>query len=355
VETQISAPASGSALTTRGGGHTLALRMTVGLGIGAILVLAFMRLINVAAVYRRVEHLDLVLALLCGVVFLAAYAVRALRWRWFLAPERVSIPRAIAIYLVAIFVNWVLPIRGGEVAKSLMLRRSNGIPVSRSLATVAMDKAMDLLPALVLLALVPFAQLRLSRPLWLLLLSALLLLALGALVLALANWRRDRTLAGLNRLLSAIVPQPVRDHVDPFIVRFVDTLLALARRPRVLLIAAAYTVVAVGLDAAFCYLAFRAVGVSVALPVVLYGYTFYNLAYILPTPPGQIGSNELIGLLIFSGMFGVSRAGVAAMFLFSHPWTALLMAVSGLVCLSAMGLSFRATVALRDPDLLGER
>ena len=54
------------------------------------------------------------------------------------------------------------------------------------------------------------------------------------------------------------------------------------------------------------YLAFRAVGVSLSLSVVLYGYTFYNLAYILPTPPAHVGSNELIGLLVFSGMFGVS-------------------------------------------------
>jgi hypothetical protein len=34
------------------------------------------------------------------------------------------------------------------------------------------------------------------------------------------------------------------------------------------------------------------------------------------------------------------------MFLFSHPWTALLMAGSGLLALSAMGLSVRQTLAL---------
>jgi uncharacterized membrane protein YbhN (UPF0104 family) len=113
-----------------------------------------------------------------------------------------------------------------------------------------------------------------------------------------------------------------------------------------LLVAAAYTVVAVGLDALFCVLAFRAVGVGVALPAVLYGYTLFNLAFILPTPPGQIGSNEVIGLLIFSGVFGVDRAGVGAMFLFSHPWTAALLTACGLLCLSAMGLTLRSTLGL---------
>ena len=118
-----------------------------------------------------------------------------------------------------------------------------------------------------------------------------------------------------------------------------------------MLVAAGYTAVAVGLDALFCLLAFRAVGVAVAVPIVLYGYTFYNLAFILPTPPGQVGSNELVGLLIFSGLFGVNRSGVGAMFLFSHPWTAILMTSSGLICLSVMGLTLRSTLRLAgDPE-----
>src|SRR5207244_12557918 len=133
---------------------------------------------------------------------------------------------------------------------------------------------------------------------------------------------------------------------EPFVVRFVDALLALMGRPRLLLVATAYTAVAVGLDALFCWLAFRAVDANVAFPIVLYGYTFYNLAYMLPTPPGQIGSNELIGLLVFSGLFGINRSAVAAMYLFSHPWTALLMSGSGMLSLSAMRLSVRQTLPL---------
>ena len=129
-------------------------------------------------------------------------------------------------------------------------------------------------------------------------------------------------------------------------MQFVDSLLALIRRPRQLLTAAGYTAVAISLDALFCLLAFRAVGVHVAVPVVLYAYTFFNLSFILPSPPGQVGSNELIGLLIFSGAFGVNRSGVGAMFLFSHPWTAILMTISGLGCLSAMGVGIRATFRL---------
>ena len=334
--------------------RTAALRTAVGLSAGGLLVLIFLRLVNVSAVYQRLEHLSIEFVVLCGVAFLAAYFVRAMRWRCLLRPDEVSIPRAAGIYQVATFLNWMLPIRGGELAKSLLLRRSNGIPVSRSLATVSMDKAMDLLPALALLGLLPFVRLHLSRPLLVLLLSALAVVGAGALVLALATWKRDRALALLTRPLAGVVPSGARRRIEPMIVLFVDTLVALVRQPRLMLVAVTFTAVAVSLDALFCLLAFRAVGMAVSPPVALYGYTFYNLAFILPTPPGQVGSNEVIGLLIFSGAFGLDRSGVGAMFLFSHPWTAALMTLGGLLSLSMMGLSLRSTFRLaRDPGEAG--
>jgi uncharacterized protein (TIRG00374 family) len=326
--------------------RTVALRAAVGLCAGAILLVTFLQLVNVSAVFARLEHLSIPFALLCGVPFIGAYVVRAMRWRCLLRPDEISIPRAAAIYQVATFINWLLPIRGGELAKCLLLRRSNGIPVSRSLATVSMDKAMDLLPAVALLALLPFAGLHLGRALWLLLLLALLTVALAAAVLGLAAWRRDLVLSVLTRPLTKLLPSTVGQRVEPFIAQFVDTLLAVVRQPRLMFVATAYTAVAVVLDALFCLLAFTAVGVAVSLPIVLYGYTFFNLAFILPTPPGQVGSNELVGLLLFSGVLGVETSGVGAMFLFSHPWTAVLMTMSGLLCLSVMGLTVRSTLRL---------
>src|SRR5262249_24925330 len=155
---------------------------------------------------------------------------------------------------------WLLPIRGGELAMSLLLRHSNGIPVSRSLAAVSMDKAMDLLPVVVLLAVLPFAPLHLSGPLWILLLSTLVVVGGGPGALLLAAWRKDLVVALLIRPVTVLLPPRARDGVEGFIVGFADTLLALIRKPRQLLAAAALTIVALCLDALFCLLAFLAVG-----------------------------------------------------------------------------------------------
>jgi uncharacterized protein (TIRG00374 family) len=327
-------------------GRSLIVRAACGLAFGGVLAFAFVRLVNVSSVLHRLAHLSVLPAVLCGVAFLAAYGVRALRWRTLLPAPRPSVKRVVAIYQVATFLNWMLPIRGGEIAKCLLLRRSDGVAVSRTLATVGVDKTMDLLPAVVLLAVLPFVRLRLGPALWVLLLMALGGVVIGAGLVAVTARRREHVVRLLARMSRAVLPRRSHAMIWPFIERFLDTLVGLFRHPRLLCIAGVYTAGAVALDSAFCLLAFRAVGVHAALPVILYGYTFYNLAFILPTPPGQVGSNELVGLLIFSGIFRLGRSGVAAMFVFSHPWTAVLMTASGLLCLSALGLSLRGSLNL---------
>ncbi len=320
-------------------------RTALGVLVAALLLVIFSRLISFGSVLRRLEHINIVLALLCGLVFLAAYVVRALRWRYFLRPNYVSKRDVILIYQVSIFVNWLLPVRGGEIVKVFLLRRRTGIPVSDSLPSVAMDKLMDLLPALVLLVILPFLPFHMGDVLWGLLLFVAGIFVVCIAFLMIAVWKREVALRLLYRLF-ALTPAVVRQKVEPFVERFLDALLRLAAQPHLLLIASGYTAVAVSLDALFAWLAFQAIGSPISYAIVLFGYTLYNLAYILPTPPGQIGSNEVLGLLVFSGIFHVARLSVATMFVFSHPWTALLMIVAGLASLSALGIGLRSTLSL---------
>ena len=114
--------------------RTVAIRGAIGLALGTVLVVTFLKLVNASSVYQRLTHLDPGIAAACGVTFLAAYVVRAFRLRTLLRPNRVGVRQAIGIYQVAIFLNWLLPVRGGEIAMSLLLRRTTGIPVNESLA-----------------------------------------------------------------------------------------------------------------------------------------------------------------------------------------------------------------------------
>ena len=70
--------------------QALTIRTAAGLAVALLFLVTFLRLVNVSSVYQRLQHLSIGLAGLCGLVFLSAYVVRALRWRWFLAPHRVA-------------------------------------------------------------------------------------------------------------------------------------------------------------------------------------------------------------------------------------------------------------------------
>ena len=76
----------------------------------------------------------------------------------------------------------------------------------------------------------------------------------------------------------------------------------------------------------------------------------YNLFYILPSPPGQVGSNEVVGILIFHGLLHIPTESVLAMIGLFHLWSALLMCIAGMTSLSALGVTLSSTMKMRDID-----
>jgi len=332
--------------------NSSAVKVVVGLLIGVGLLFLVARFVDlpatIAVLRTNLATLQgILLALLAGVCFLTAWSVRGIRWKLFLNPVgKVSTFQAIALYQVGVFLNFLLPVRGGEVAKCFMLKRNCDIPVSNSLPTVAMDKALDLMPALFIMAIVPLLGVHMDIKLWVVLwfVSAILISLL--VFVFLSAWKRDSAIALLQKM-TALLPKSVGSKVEGFATGFVDSLLAGASQPRIFIPAIILTLVAVCFDALFAMLAFWTIGYHISFGVALFGYSVYNMFYILPTPPGQVGSNEVVGVLVFTGLLGISKTQVTAMFFFSHPWAALLMCTTGLICLSALGLTITGAMKVQ--------
>lgn len=327
-------------------------KIVLGLAVGIGFLFLIARYVDIPTTVGIVRaHLTtprgIIYALLCGVAFLAAFSIRGVRWKLFLNPlGKVSTLKAVQLFLVGVFLNFLLPIRGGEVAKSLMLKRVSNIPISKSLPTVAMDKALDLLPALIIMVLVPVLGIKMDIRLWLVLglVGLLLIMLIG--FIALAAWKRDAAIALLQRMTRAL-PKGAGSKIEGFATNFVDALLSGARQPKIFIPAILLTVVAVLCDGLFALLAFWTVGVSISFGLAIFGYAVYNLFYILPNPPGQVGSNEVVGLLVFSGLLHLDPHSVTAMFIFSHPWAAVIQTVAGMGCLSALGLTLSSAMKVQ--------
>ncbi|MBJ7598503.1 MAG: hypothetical protein DLM67_22420 [Candidatus Nephthysia bennettiae] len=120
-------------------------KIGAGLVLGGLLMVAVLRVVDVGSTIRVLQHnlgtpRAVLFGTLSGVAFLAAFSIRGVRWRLFLKPiGNVSVYTTVRLFLISTTVNFLLPVRGGEIVKTLMLKRVADIPVSRSLPSVAMD------------------------------------------------------------------------------------------------------------------------------------------------------------------------------------------------------------------------
>jgi uncharacterized protein (TIRG00374 family) len=317
------------------------LRTAAALLVGVALLVAALWGVDAAELRRSLERANVAWIVLAAGFYLLAYLVRSIRWRAILHPiVAIRVSESFHMMMAGYFLNYVIPIRAGEIAKSFFLKRLRGIPVATSLPTVFVDKLFELVSILFVVAMVPILSIRMNPTLATLIYVVLgvFLLAMGLLVFA---FRRPE---GASRLLCGMfswAPRRLYARLSEFIRLFVEGMGVARREARIIWFLLALTGAAVLIDATYFFLMFRAFAVDVAFPRVLFGYTLLTLSYILPTPPAQIGYNEFVIGLIFAGgvaVTGVARSDVMAVVIVAHAMTGLLIAAVGTWSFSAMGI-----------------
>ncbi len=333
----------------------LVAKVTIGLLIGICLLVLVSRFVDIPVIIRALQQnlatpRGVLLALLSGVAFLLAFSIRGMRWKLFLNPiGNVSTFTTIRLFLISIFINFLLPISSGEIVKTLILRRIAAIPISRSLPTIAMDRSLDLLPALFIMTIVPLLGMQMDIKLWFALGTVGGLLIGLTFFVGLAAWKRTTAIV-LLRKITGILPRAMGGKIEAFATGFVDSLLIGVSRPEIFILAVLLTCIAIIFDSLFAMLAFWTIGFPISFGTAIFGYTVYNMFYIFPTPPGQLGSNEAVGLLVFTGLLRLPPSTVIAMFIFSHPWAALLMCTTGPICLKSFGLTIPTAMKVRTEE-----
>ncbi len=184
----------------------------LGLLIGIGLLVAVSRFVDLPTTMHLMQQRlttpqGVLFALFASLALVLAFSTRALRWKVLLNPVgKVRALTVLQLFLIGVFLNFLLPIRAGELAKSLVLKRKTGIALSQSLPTITMDKAFDLLPALFVSAVVPLVGAHLDIKLW-----SVLVLANGCLLglllfVLLAAWKRPLA-PGLLQRVAGMLPK----------------------------------------------------------------------------------------------------------------------------------------------------
>ena len=117
--------------------------------LGAGLLAAWLWIVDLEAVAETLAQAKWGYVLLAGAVGVTSTLIRAMRWRLVLKPIA-RVPR-LDVWLITVassLINFVIPIRSGEIARSFFLRQRDSIPISKSLPTVAVDRSFDMLAML---------------------------------------------------------------------------------------------------------------------------------------------------------------------------------------------------------------
>jgi uncharacterized protein (TIRG00374 family) len=324
-----------------------AAKTALGLAIGVAIIFLLSHLIDFEATGRVLgDHLTtpegMLHASIGGLAFAIAFTLRGARWKLFLNRiSNVSVFKVIRIYWIGVFINFLLPIQGGEIAKSVMLKKVAGIPVSQSLPTVAMDKALDLMPVLGLIVIVPFIPgIHMNVTLWLILGFVSVVLVALMIIVALTALKRVVAIH-LIQFFMKMLPKGIGAKIEGFGIGFVDSLIEGARRPKSFIPAALLTALAILCEGIYAWQESLAVGLNtIGLGIAIFGYTVFTMFSVLPTPPGQIGTNEGAKVIIFTTLLGFSKDKVLAMSILSHLIGPVIMTVIGMVSMWSLGLTF---------------
>lgn len=257
---------------------------------------------------REANYLYLVPGI--ALYFAIAVVFRTVRWRLLLAPmKRIGTGRLFPVVIVGYMANNVLPVRMGEIVRSYYLGQREDVSKSATLATIAVERIMDGVVLLFLLAAVsPFLPLDLIEGVaedrgipWQVMVAGTTIPFLGAMGLVWFTANHPRWLLATVRWATYPLPGRLQSLVRLVVENGIDGLEALKDPKRLSMLFALSLPVWLGEVAMFCVIGYsfdlaqpQALGGAGMMIVAMIAVTaISNLATALPSSPGAIGPFEL--------------------------------------------------------------
>jgi uncharacterized protein (TIRG00374 family) len=237
-----------------------------------------------------------------AIYFLAVLA-RTWRWHYLLRPLKpVPLIRLFPITCIGYFGNNVYPARAGEVIRAFVLRQTEGISVSASLATIIIERIFD---GLVMLLFVFFAlpfvgAEHIPQVYRVTVIVASVAFSAALLVFLWMAFDQARATRVYRWFSSRLVPQRYRTAADSFFDRFMGGLYFL-RSGRDVLMVFVTSVVIWLLETVKYWFVMHAFAFTVSFIGLMLMNGVVNLTTTLPSAPGYVGTFE-VGALVLEAL-----------------------------------------------------
>jgi hypothetical protein len=304
----------------------------------------FLRNANLQEVWSHVRSANVSYLFLA--LFFAAmpYWMRALRWQCLLAPiGTTSFRVAFRATVIGFAALGLLPGRVGDVLRPYLLARQERLSLSATLATVVMERVLDLVAVLVLLAVYVWGFLdadgfssRLMQPIK----AAAAMAAAAAAALVVLMWilaTHPERIGGLVRAAGRVLPHRLADRVGGIASTF-STGFAATRDPRGFGMAVLWSF---PIWLAFCaetWAVTQAFGIDVPFVGTFLLQAMLVIGVAVPTPGGVGGFHEMYRVGVTS-FFGAGNEAAVAAAIVLHALSFLPVMIVGSLFMMQDGLS----------------
>jgi uncharacterized protein (TIRG00374 family) len=282
------------------------LRLWIGLIISAVCLYIAFQGLNFADFWTVVQSVNYWWIIPAVAVYTIAVVIRTWRWQAMLRPiAAVSMRRLWPVVVIGYMGNNVYPARAGEVLRSYVLRRREGISMSASLATVVLERLFDgLIMLLFVFVTLPFAPLPavynqvvtvFSAVFGVALLFFLILASRPAQFLRLWQWMATRFLPARFASIGSDI-----------VTKFVSGLQSL-KSPREMLVIFASSALIWLTETGKYWVIMQGFPFHVDFTVLMLMTAVVNLATTLPSTPGYAGTFDVPGILVLQ-RYGISQA-----------------------------------------------
>jgi uncharacterized protein (TIRG00374 family) len=312
----------------------------------AVLIVLFLRNVDLRQVGADIAHANLAWLALTFTTFVVVIGIRARRWQFLLAPlGQASFANSFRATAIGFAASSVLPARAGEVIRPYFLARQEHLSATGAFATIVIERVLDVVTVLVLLASFVFVfgrQQAAEHPdtftpiRWAGVAAAAGAAAALALLFVLAGRPSalDRTIETIERAL----PQRLSGFLARLVARFTEG-LAVVRQPERLFVALLWSfplwlTIAVGI-----WSVAKAFGLLVPFTGAFLMIALLVIGGAVPTPGGIGGFHEAfrVGATTFFGAGNEAAVGAAIVL---HAFSIIPVLALGGVFAAQAGLNF---------------
>lgn len=296
-------------------------QLALGVGISAFFLWLALRGLDFGSVWQNMQTANYWWLLpSVGVYFIGVW-VRTWRWDFMLRPlKHVPVGRLFPVVVIGYMGNNVYPFRAGELLRSYVLQRREGIPISASLATVIVERVFDGLVMLVFVFVaLPLAPIPSTTVQTTVQLASIAFFAALVLFFGLAA-RPQLALNVAETVLGRVAPTNVAEKLLGFFGRFLDGLESLRNFRNVIMIFFTSIIIWL-LETAKYWFVMQAFDFSVSFFALMLMNGIVNLATTLPSAPGYVGTFDEPGIEILK-LYGVGEnvAGAYTLILHAALW-----------------------------------